>query len=197
MYSGSVREARKEWEWDAASDLIKDKLFELSGQNNSIITKIDQDEDFKNCMVVGRVMETGTGKHTISMKLDEGSAGYMGEVLCGMVRDGAPCNGWHFGEESTVGWFMDSYNGSLFGNGKEDDDRAGHVGPGQVLTMQVDMDAGTLNFWLDGKPHGPGYTSAVTGHRNLILEICKFNHGESNTWRCGVLFIACWIIFFF
>ena len=34
---------------------------------------------------------------------------------------------------------------------------------GQVLTMQVDMDAGTLKFWLDGKPHGPGYTSRVTG----------------------------------
>ena len=29
--------------------------------------------------------------------------------------------------------------------------------------MQVDTDAGTLKFWLDGKPHGPGYTSGVTG----------------------------------
>ena len=29
--------------------------------------------------------------------------------------------------------------------------------------MQVDMDAGTLKFWLDGKAHGPGYTSGVTG----------------------------------
>ena len=29
--------------------------------------------------------------------------------------------------------------------------------------MQVDTDAGTLKFWVDGKPHGPGYTSGVTG----------------------------------
>ena len=29
--------------------------------------------------------------------------------------------------------------------------------------MQVDTDAGTLKFRLDGKPHGPGYTSGVTG----------------------------------
>ena len=29
--------------------------------------------------------------------------------------------------------------------------------------MQVDMDAGTLKIWVDGKPHGPGYTSRVTG----------------------------------
>ena len=35
--------------------------------------------------------------------------------------------------------------------------------PGQVLSMQVDTDAGTLKFWVDGKPHGPGYTCGVTG----------------------------------
>ena len=29
--------------------------------------------------------------------------------------------------------------------------------------MKVDMDVGTLKFWVDGKPHGPGYTSGVTG----------------------------------
>ena len=29
--------------------------------------------------------------------------------------------------------------------------------------MQVDLAAGTLKFWLDGKPHGPGWTSGVTG----------------------------------
>ena len=29
--------------------------------------------------------------------------------------------------------------------------------------MQVDMDTGTLEFWVDGNPHDPGYTSGVTG----------------------------------
>ena len=41
----------EEWEWDAASDLIKDKVFELSGPNNSIATKIDQNYDDGNCMM--------------------------------------------------------------------------------------------------------------------------------------------------
>ena len=36
----------EEWEWDAASDLIKDKVSELSGPNNSIATKSDQDGDY-------------------------------------------------------------------------------------------------------------------------------------------------------
>ena len=89
----------EEREWDAAPDLIKDKVFELSGANNSIATKIDQDGDFKNCMVVGRVMGAGTGKHTISMTLAIGSAAGMG-ILCGVVRDGVPCNEGHFGERA-------------------------------------------------------------------------------------------------
>ena len=145
-----------------ACDLIKDKEFELSGPNNSIGTKIDQDVDLKNSMMVGRVMGAGTGKHTISMKLAQGSADYT-EIYCGVVRDGAPCNDYHFDPDSTAGWFMNNGNGSLYGNGKQADDKAGEIESGQVLTMQVDMDAGTLKFWVDGKPYGPGYTSGVTG----------------------------------
>ena len=48
-------------------------------------------------------------------------------------------------------------------NDNDCDDMVGEIKPGQVLTMQVDMDAGTLKFWLDDKPHGPGYTCGVTG----------------------------------
>ena len=114
-------------------------------------------------MMVGHVMEAGIGKHTISMKLAQGSADWV-NILCGVVRDGAPCNEGPCPEsESTLGWFMDSVSGALYGHGKHDDDMAGMVWPGQVLTMQVDTDAGTLKFWVDGKPHGPGYTSGVTG----------------------------------
>ena len=94
--------AEAEWEWDTASDLIKDKMFELSGPNNSIATKIDQDEDDQNCMMVGSVMGAGTGKHTISVKLGQGSVDCM-HIFCLVVRDGAPCNEDHVDEESPVG----------------------------------------------------------------------------------------------
>ena len=29
--------------------------------------------------------------------------------------------------------------------------------------MEADLDKGTLRFWVDGKPHGPGHSSGVTG----------------------------------
>ena len=34
---------------------------------------------------------------------------------------------------------------------------------GVNVTMEADRDAGTLKFWVNGKPHGPGWTSGVTG----------------------------------
>ena len=106
-------------------------------------------------------MGAGTGKHTISMKLAEGSADWM-SIVCGLVRDGASCNEDHATSESTVDWFMDNWLGDLSGNGKYNEDTAGKIHSGQVLTMQVDMNAGTLQFWVDGKSHGPGFTSGVT-----------------------------------
>ena len=57
-------EPEEEWEWDAASDLIKDKMFELSGPNSSIATKIDQDHDWKS----------GGGGDRQAHHLDEASA---------------------------------------------------------------------------------------------------------------------------
>ena len=29
--------------------------------------------------------------------------------------------------------------------------------------MVADLDKGTLRFWLDGQPHGPGWSSGVKG----------------------------------
>ena len=151
----------KEWEWDAASDLIQDKVFELSGPNNSIATKIGQDQEWKNCMMIGHVMEAGTGKHTISMKLAKGSAVDM-FLCCGVVRDGAPSCYCSF-DKNYLYCRMDNVGGYLWGNGKFCQAMAGKIESGQVLTMQVDTDAHTLKFWVDGKLHGPGYTSGVTG----------------------------------
>ena len=170
----------EEWEWDTISDLVRDEVFELSGPNNSIATNIDQDKNYNNCLVTGRAMGTGTGKHTISMKLaqTQGSSDDM-NILCGVVRDGAPCNEDHAMRDSTLGWFMESEYGCLCGNYKQYTDRAGEIKSGQVLTMQVDTDAGTLKFWVDGNPHGPGFTDGVTGPLRWATTVCyKGNNVE-------------------
>ena len=159
-----------EWAWDATSDLIKQGMFALGGPSDSIVTKIDKHGDWGNCMMTGPVME-GAGKHTISMKLGEGDSNCMG-ICCGVVRDGAACDKAYYNKEKTEAWYMGS-NGALCGNGKRLDDRAGEINEGQVLTMQVDLDAGTLKFWVDGKPHGPGWTSGVAGRLRWATSVYR------------------------
>merc|ERR1711865_316684 len=152
-------------------DMTTQSVFALSGIDNSIATKICTVKDLRNCMMIGRVME-GTGKHTISMKVGQGAEEHM-YMYCGVVRDGVACNKWHADEKSTDAWYMGD-NGDLHGNGKQDDDWAGEIYDGQVLTMQVDLDAGTLKFWLDGEPHGPGFNSGVTGRLRWATSVqCK------------------------
>jgi hypothetical protein len=98
----------------------------------------------------------------MSLKLMKGEGN---GCLChffGLVRDGAAWDDFHGVRESTDGWYM-SASGGLFGNGKGYDDEAEGIKEGQIVSMEADLDKGTLRFWVDGKPHGPGYSSGVTG----------------------------------
>ena len=33
----------------------------------------------------------------------------------------------------------------------------------QIVSMEADLDKGTLRFWVDGKPHSSGHSSGVGG----------------------------------
>ena len=39
----------------------------------------------------------------------------------------------------------------------------GKIEGGQVLSMELNMDVGTLKFWVDGHLHGPGFTGIRPG----------------------------------
>ena len=94
--------------------------------------------------------------------------------MFGLVRDGAAWDKEHYFKDSTDAWYMSSY-GRLFGNGKYIDDDAGDVNEGQIVSMEADLDKGTLRFWVDGKQHGPGFMSGVEGR--LRWAICMVNKG--------------------
>jgi hypothetical protein len=100
-----------------------------------------------------------SGKHRMSLKLIKGE----GNRLFGLVRDSSAWDKDHGDGASTDAWYMYNNNGGLCGNGKQDDDRAGQIKEGQIVSMEADLDKGTLRFWVDGKQHGPGYSSGVTG----------------------------------
>ena len=83
--------------------------------------------------------------------------------------------------EHIVAWLINSGNGGLFGNGKDHNDEAGRIKSGDELTMQVDTDAGTLKFWVNGKPHGPGYTSGVRGPLQWATSMYSFEESGTDT----------------
>merc|ERR1719162_454273 len=71
----------------------------------------------------------------------------------------------------------DSSYGDLFGNGKFNSDEAGGINDGQIISLEADLDKGTLRFWLDGQPHGPGWSSGVKG--KLRWSVSMFYKGAA------------------
>jgi hypothetical protein len=107
----------------------------------------------------------------MSLKLMKGETDDLGQFF-GLVRDGAAWDKDHGTRESTGAWYMLSYGGELYGNGKFGSDNAGRINEGQIVSMEADLDKGTLRFWVDGKPHGPGHSSGVTGRLRWSVCLC-------------------------
>ena len=81
-------------------------------------------------------------------------------------------------EDCTDGWFMYAYDGSLWGNGKEDDDEAGDFEQGDRVGMLLDLGDGSLRFFRNGVQHGPGYVAgSVTGP--VVAAVQMAHHNDS------------------
>ena len=56
---------------------------------------------------------------------------------------------------------------------------AGDIAEGAIVSLELDLDKGTLRFWLDGKPHGPGWSSGVKINGKLRWAVIAENEGTS------------------
>jgi hypothetical protein len=87
-----------------------------------------------------------------------------GEILIGITRPNLDPVGVYYDARCADGWFIRANGGSLFGNGKQGDDVAGHYKQGDRVGVLLDLDSGSLRFFKNGVPHGPGYpVGSVTG----------------------------------
>jgi hypothetical protein len=85
-------------------------------------------------------------------------------IMIGISRPNLDPKGCYYGRECTDGWFMYAFNGSLLGNGKQHDDRAGAYKQGDRVGVLLDLDNGSLRFFKNSVQHGPGYPAgSVTG----------------------------------
>jgi hypothetical protein len=88
----------------------------------------------------------------------------MDGINIGISRPNLDPTGEHWTRECTDAWFMDTFDGSLYGNGKEGDDEAGGYKQGDHVGVLLDLDNGSLRFFKNGVQNGPGYAAgSVTG----------------------------------
>ena len=108
---------------------------------------------------------TGTeiteGKHywEVELLLED-----MNSINIGISRPNLDPTREYLDSECTDGWFMDAFDGSLCGNGKEEADEAGEYKQGDRVGVLLDLGNGSLRFFKNGVEHGPGYAAgSVTG----------------------------------
>jgi hypothetical protein len=86
-------------------------------------------------------------------------------MYIGISRPNLDPTGAYTSSECTDGWFICAYDGALYGNGKDGDDRtADRYKQGECVGMLLDLDNGSLRFFKNGVEHGPGFAAgSVTG----------------------------------
>jgi hypothetical protein len=111
--------------------------------------------------------ELTEGKHYWEVELlsaDELISEDVWAIMIGISRPNLDPTGNYFRNHCTDGWFIDPNDGALYGNGKENDNRAGGYEQGDRVGMLLDLDNGSLRFFKNGVRHGPGYPAgSVTG----------------------------------
>ena len=85
-------------------------------------------------------------------------------IFIGISRPNLDPVGYYLDADCTDGWFMHAGSGTLWGNGKAYDDRAGSFEQGDRVGVLLDLGDGSLRFFRNGAQHGPGYAAgSVTG----------------------------------
>ena len=76
-------------------------------------------------------------------------------------------------------YFIFGGNGALHGNGKSNADTQGGFAEGDRIGVLLDLDAGWMRLYRNGKRCGPGFTEGVTGP---LVRAAEFYHkGEKAT----------------
>ena len=81
--------------------------------------------------------------------------------MVGAVRPGLDHDKGH--NTSNDAYFIHGYNGSLYGNGRYCADAQGKFATGDRIGVLLDLDAGWMRIYRNGKRCGPGFTEGVTG----------------------------------
>ena len=161
---------RQGWRWEGCGSQIS-----LSGEG-LVATKTT--EDIRYQLVTGGSPMT-EGRHYWEVEL---TAGYM-FIMVGAVRPGLDYDKEH--HRTNDAYLIWGFNGGLWGNGKNRADPQGQFAEGDRIGVLLDLDAGWMRLYRNGKRCGPGFTEGVTGP--LVRATQLFNKGDKLTVLPGAL----------
>jgi hypothetical protein len=128
-------------------------------ENGAVATKMGQDDHFDTLITSGT--ELTAGKHYWEVEILNDDYSTCVGVTRPNLKPDIDCL---MAGNSTDGWCVNTYEGSLYGNGKEGDDAAGDINEGDRVGVLLDLDRGSLRFFKNDVQHGPGYPAgSVTG----------------------------------
>jgi hypothetical protein len=116
-------------------------------------------------------VEISEGKHYWEVEL---LSKYVSNIYIGVSRPNLDPIGTYYNNTCTAGWFISTYEGGLYGNGKWMADGAGEYNQGDRVGVLLDLDNGSLRFFKNGVEHGPGYAAgSVTGPVVAAVQMFK------------------------
>jgi hypothetical protein len=95
--------------------------------------------------------------------------------MVGAVRPGLDHDKGHFRGNADA-YYINGVNGSLWGNGKSHADPQGEFAMGDRIGVLLDLDAGWVRFYRNGKRCGPGFTEGVTGPLVRAAQLAYAGH---------------------
>jgi hypothetical protein len=143
------------WRWEACGSKIT-----LSGEG-LVATK---DSGRKPLVTGGSPMTEG--RHYWEVELTSADDC---DIFVGAVRPGLDHEKYHYNTNDA--YYIHGGCGALWGNGKGEDDPQGGFAQGDRIGVLLDLDAGWLRCYRNGKRCGPGFAEGVTGPLVRAAEI--------------------------
>jgi hypothetical protein len=147
-------------------------------EGGAVATFDDDGEDHHDGIdtLVTSGVELTAGKHY--WEVEKLILDWKDDLFVGIARPNLDPNHDYALDDSNNGWFIWTDEGSLCGNGKKNVDRAGDIEDGARVGVLLDLDEGSLRFFVNGVQHGPGYPAgSVTGP--VVCAVSMYSPGTS------------------
>ena len=117
------------------------------------------------------------GRHYWEVELTWAAADACCLLLVGAVRPGLDHDKSHANTNTTHN-YINGYDGALYGNNKRGADPQGKFAEGDRTGVLLDLDAGWLRFYSNGKRCRPGFAEGVTGPLVRAAQLFHVSPGQ-------------------